>query len=101
MDKLKHNILLITGPGVILFETVVLFLHLFTPLNTRAWLVGGLLVFFVVFIPFYSIEYFRQEFKEEKDSKVRFRKKTKRMEWGGGNVHGTTPKETDGPGKLF
>ena len=101
MKKLKKTILLIAGPGVILVEAVALFVHLFTSNNARPWLIGGLLVFFVVFIPLYSVEYFRQNFKNDKKENVRFKKRNTRTEWEGGNIHGKTPVEVSRPGKLF
>ena len=102
MKKLKKIILYVSGPGVILVEAVALFIHLFTANNTKPWIVGGLIVFIVVFIPFYSVEYFRQNYKDDRDKKsVRFKKKNTRTEWGGGNVHGTVPKNVERSGKLF
>lgn len=92
---------MIAGPGVILIEAVAVFIHLFTSADTKPWIVGGLVVFFLVFIPLFSVEYFRQEFQKENRKTVRFKKKNKRTEWGGGNVHGATPKEAPRAGKLF
>ncbi len=92
----------IAGPGVVIVEIVAIFVHLFTSGNARPWIIGGLLVFFVVFIPLYSIEYFRQNFKNEKSKKsVQFKRKKTRTEWEGGNIHGKIPKETERPGKMF
>jgi len=101
MEKTKKIILLIAGPGVLFVEAVALFIHLFTSANTRPWLIGGLVVFFVVFIPFYSVEYFRQEFKNDKKKSIRFRKSNTRTEWRGGNIHGKIPYKEERPGKLF
>ncbi len=101
MKKLKKTVLMIAGPGVFLVEAVAIFVHLFTSTNAKPWIVGGLWVFFLVFIPLYSIEYFRQEFKKEDKKTMQFKKREKRTEWGGGNVHGTTPKGVQRPGKLF
>lgn len=92
---------MIAGPGAIVVVAVALFVHLFTSTNAKTWIIGGLVFFFLVFIPLYSIEYFRQEFKKEDKKTVQFKKKNKRTEWGGGNVHGTTPKEAPRAGKLF
>ena len=100
-DKVKKTILLITGPGVLLLEAVALFIHLFTSTNTKPWLIGGLIVFFIGFIPLYSIEYFNQEFKRGAGRNVRFHRKNKRMDWHGGNIHGKVPKEEERPGRMF
>ncbi len=100
-DKIKKTVLLIAGPGVLLVEAVALFIHLFTTTQTKPWLIGGLIVFFVVFIPLYSVEYFTQEFKKEKNRDLRFRHKNKRLDWHGGNIHGKVPKEEDRPGRMF
>lgn len=101
-EKVKKIVLYITGPGVIIVEFVALFIHLFTTTNAKTWIVGGLIVFFVVFVPLYSIEYFRQMFKDDKKEKsIRFSKRNTRTEWEGGNIHGKIPKENERPGKLF
>ncbi|WP_167609365.1 hypothetical protein [Maribellus sediminis] len=100
-DKLKKTILLIAGPGALLVVIVALFMHLFTSANTKAWMLGGLLVFFIVFLPFYAIEYFRQEFKKDDKKKVHFKRKSGRTEWHGGNIHGKVPHQTKKPGNLY
>lgn len=91
----------ISGPGVILVELIALFIHLFTPVNTKSWLVGGAAVFFVVFIPLYSIEYFRQEFSKTEKKRTLIKKRNTRTEWEGGNIHGKVPTETERLGKMF
>ncbi|MEN8117252.1 MAG: hypothetical protein ABFS16_09750 [Bacteroidota bacterium] len=101
MQTIKKIVLYVTGPGVIAFEAVVLFIHLFTPTDTKPWIIGGLFVFFLVFIPLYSVEYFRQNFGKEEYKKIRFKKRNKRTEWEGGNIHGKTPTEVERPGRLF
>lgn len=101
MSNLKKVILLIAGPGMLLLESVALFVHLFTSADARSWIIGGLVVFFLVFIPFYSIEYFRQEFKNNNDKRIHFKRKRGRTSWRGGNIHGKVPDESDKPGKLF
>lgn len=102
MDKLKKIILLITGPGVIAFEAIVIFIHLFTTNNTKPWIIGGLVIFFLVFIPLYSIEYFKQNFRDEKQNKsFQFKKRNTRTEWEGGSVHGRVTKDVERPGKIF
>ncbi|MBN1985179.1 MAG: hypothetical protein JW761_02685 [Prolixibacteraceae bacterium] len=101
MKNLKKVVLYISGPGVVAMEVVALFIHLFTGKNARFWIIGGLIVFFVVFIPLYSIEYFRQNFKREKSKLVQFKKKKSRTEWEGGNIHGKTPTNVDRPGRIF
>ena len=102
METFKKIVLYIAGPGVIIVEAVALFIHLFTAKDAKPWIIGGIIVFFVVFIPLYTIEYFRQYFKENKDIKsIRFRRKHSRTEWEGGNIHGKIPTEVERPGKLF
>ncbi len=102
MEKLKKTVLMITGPGVVLVEIVAIFIHIFTLANAKPWIIGGLIVFFVIFIPLYSIEYFRQNFKDKKDNRnIQFKKRNTRTEWEGGNIHGKVPKETERPGKIF
>jgi hypothetical protein len=102
MRNLKKIVLLITGPGVILFEAVALFIHLFTPTDAKPWIIGGLFIFFIGFIPLYSVEYFRQNFKSKDNNRLmRFSKRKTRTEWEGGNIHGKIPKKHDRPGKIF
>ena len=101
MEKLKKIILIIAGPGVLLVELVALFIHLFTSNNTRPWLIGGLIVFFVVFVPLYCYEYFRQEFGKADNKSISFNKNKGRTEWRGGNIHGKVPTKTKAPGKFF
>ena len=95
MEKFKKAILLISGPGVILFEAVALFVHLFTSTNTKSLIIAGLIVFFVVFVPLYSIEYFKQNFKNPKKENIRLKKRNTRTQWVGGNIHGKTPAEVN------
>lgn len=84
------------------FELVALFIHLFTPANMRPWLIAGLIVFFVGFIPLYSYEYFRQEFGKDDKKSMSFTTKNKsRTEWRGGNIHGKVPTKSKTPGKYF
>ena len=101
MKNWKKIILLIAGPGVLLVEAVALFLHLFTSVNTKSWLVAGVVVFFVVFVPLYAFEYFRQEFKYDREKKIHFKRKQGRIEWRDGNIHGKMPGKSEKPGKLF
>lgn len=102
MEKFKKTVLMITGPGVIVVEIIAIFIHLFTSGNTKPWIIGGLLVFFVIFIPLYSVEYFRQNFRDNKNNRnIQFKKRNTRTEWEGGNIHGKVPTETERPGKLF
>ena len=101
MQKLKKTILIIAGPGVIVLEAVALFIHLFTTVNAKPWIIGGLIVFFVVFVPLYTIEYFRQEFKKDDRKKVHFKRTHGRTEWRGGNIHGKVPHKSEKPGRLF
>lgn len=93
--------MLIAGPGMLLVEAVALFIHLFTSANAKPWIIGGLVVFFLVFIPLYSIEYFRQEFKKGERKNIHFRHKNTRTEWRGGNIHGKVPHEEKRSGKFF
>ncbi len=102
MEKLKKIVLYIAGPGVVIVEVVAIFVHLFTRGNARGWIIGGLVVFLLVFIPLYSVEYFRQNFNNEKNRKsVSFKKKKRRTEWEGGNIHGKVPRESERPGKWI
>lgn len=101
MEKLKKIVLIIAGPGVLFFELVALFIHLFTAVNARSWLIGGLIVFFVVFVPLYCYEYFRQEFGKADKKSISFNKNKSRTEWRGGNIHGKVPTKTKAPGKFF
>lgn len=101
MKKLKIAILMIAGPGVLLVEAVALFVHLFTSANAKPWIIGGLIVFFVVFIPLYAVEYFREEFKSDDKKGVIFRKKRTRTEWRGGNIHGKVPHEESRSNRFF
>lgn len=102
MVKLKKIILYVAGPGVVIVEAVALFVHLFTARDVKPWITGGLIVFFIVFIPLYAIEYFRQNFKEDKNKKlIQFKKRKTRTEWEGGNIHGKVPTKVERPGKLI
>ena len=102
MKNLKKVVLYISGPGVVAMEVVALFIHLFTGKNARFWIIGGLIVFFVIFIPFYSVEYYNQNLKSGKDKKpLHFKRKKNRTEWEGGNIHGKTPANVDRPGRIF
>jgi len=102
MEKVKKIVLYIAGPGVIIVEAVALFIHLFTANDTKPWIIGGLIVFFVVFIPLYSIEYFRQNFRDDKDKRsIQFKKRNTRTEWEGGNIKGKVPTEVERPGRYF
>jgi amino acid transporter len=102
MERLKKIVLMISGPVVLGVVLIALFIQIFTLTNARPVIIGGLIVFFIVFIPLYAFEYFRQEFKNEKRKKdIRFKRNNKRTEWEGGNIHGKVPKEVDRPGKLF
>lgn len=92
---------MVAGPGVLLVEAVAVFVHLFTARNAKAVIIGGLAVFFLIFIPLYSIEYFRQEFQHEKKKNLHFKRKNTRTEWRGGNIHGKVPHEEEKPGKFF
>ena len=80
-----------------LVEAVALFIHLFTTNNAKPWITGGLVIFFIVFIPLYSIEYFRQEFKKGDRKKISFRKKNTRTEWHGEIYMEQYPAKKKGP----
>lgn len=101
MKKLKKTVLLIAGPGSIIFLAVTLFIHLFTTVNAKPFIIAGLIIFFVVFIPLYTVEYFRQEFKKDDHKKVHFKRSQGRTEWRGGNIHGKVPHKSEKPGRLF
>jgi len=100
-EKFKKAILLISGPGALLVVCIALFIHLFTSADAKPWIMGGLFVFLIVFVPFYAIEYFRQEFKKDDKKKVHFKRKSGRTEWHGGNIHGKIPHQTQKPGKFY
>lgn len=102
MGKIKKAVLYITGPGMGLVVLVALFFQIFTTVNAKSWIIGALFVFFVVFVPVYFVEYFRQNLKESKTSKpIHFKKRETRTEWEGGNIHGKTPVKTKRPGRFF
>ena len=101
MTKLKKILLMTTGPGVLLVEAVAVFIQLFTEHNAKPVIVGGLVIFFLIFIPLYSLEYFRQEFQHDKKRNLHFKRKNTRTEWRGGNIHGKVPHEEEKPGKFF
>lgn len=90
-----------TGPGVLLVEAVAVFIQLFTEHNAKPVIVGGLVIFFLIFIPLYSVEYFKQEFQDDKKRNLHFKRKNTRTEWWGGNIHGKVPHETEKPGRLY
>lgn len=99
--KIKKIVLLIAGPGMLFVELLALFIHIFTASDAKPWIIGGMVVFFVIFIPLYAIEYFKNNFRDEKKSNIQFKKRNTRTEWEGGNIHGKTPTEVSRPGKLF
>ena len=102
MKNWKKIVLYITGPGALLFLLLVLFIHLFTTIDARSWIIGGLIPFFVLFLPLYMVEYFRDETRKEKqDKKFQFNKRNSRIEWEGGNIHGKTPTRTERAGRFF
>lgn len=102
MEKIKKTVLYIAGPGMVLIILVAFFFEIFTKINAISWIIGALVVFFVVFIPVYFIEYFRQNVNESKTSKpIHFKKSESRTEWEGGNIHGKTPVKTKRPGRFF
>jgi len=79
-----------------------LFLQFFSEINAMAWIIGALIVFFIIFIPVYFVEYFRQNLKESDNKKpLYFKKRDTRTEWEGGNIHGKIPTQTKRPGKFF
>ena len=92
---------MITGPGVLLVEAVALFVHLFTSANAKPVIIAGLVVFFVVFIPLYAVEYFKEEFRDENKRSVHFKRKNTRTEWRGGNIHGKVPHEEPRSNRYF
>ncbi|MFV0266514.1 MAG: hypothetical protein ACK5HT_05200 [Draconibacterium sp.] len=101
MTKLKKIVLMTSGPGVLLVEAVAVFVQLFTEHNAKPIIVGGLVVFFLIFIPLYSVEYFKQEFQHEKKKSLHFKRKNTRTEWRGGNIHGKVLHEEEKPGHFF
>lgn len=102
MEKLKKTILLIAGPGILLVELVVIFIHIFTTVNTKPIIVAGFIIMLIIFVPLYSFEYFKQNFKEKKNRKhIHFKKDNSRIEWEGGNIHGKIPQKKERPGRYF
>lgn len=102
MERIKKIVLMISGPVVLAVVIIAVFLQIFTSTNARPFIIGGLFIFFIIFIPLYVYEYFRQEFKKgERKRSIRFKQRNTRTEWEGGNIHGKIPTEVDRPGKLF
>lgn len=102
MDRIKKIVLYLAGPVVLFVEMVALFIHLFTSINTKIWMIVGFVVFMIGFVPLYSVEYFRQNFKNDKTKKsISIKKDRSRTEWEGGNIHGKLPTKINRPGKLF
>ncbi|MBN1820982.1 MAG: hypothetical protein JXR31_01685 [Prolixibacteraceae bacterium] len=102
---IKKILLYISGPGVILYLGIVLFIHMFKGKNMISWMIPAIVVFFVVFLPLFAIEKFKynDRHSREKNSHIQFSDKNRRIEWEGGNIHGKVPKKTKGPdfmGKL-
>jgi hypothetical protein len=102
MEKFKKTLLYITGPGMGFVILVGLFFQIFTTINAKSWIVGALIIFFVVFVPVYFVEYFRQNINASKNQMpLHFKKRDTRTEWEGGNIHGKTPAKVKRPGKFF
>lgn len=102
MEKIKKAVLYIAGPGMGLVVLVALFFQIFTTINAKSWIIGALIIFVVVFVPVYFVEYFRQNIKESNTSKpIHFKKRDTRTEWKGGNIHGKIPSEINRPGRFF
>jgi len=102
MEKIKKIVLYVSGPGMALVVLVALFFQIFATANVKSWIVGALIIFFVVFVPVYFVEYFRQNVKESNTSKpIHFKKRETRTEWEGGNIHGKTPAKVKRPGRFF
>jgi F0F1-type ATP synthase assembly protein I len=102
MKKFKKILLYITGPGMVFVILTALLIQIFTETNAKSWIIGALVVFFVVFIPVYFVIYFRQNLKESDTKKsFHFKKRDTRTEWEGGNIHGKIPTEAKRPGKFF
>ena len=102
MERIKKIVLYLAGPLVLFVEIVALFIHLFTSVNTKNWMIVGFVVFMIGFVPLYSVEYFKQNFKNDKSKKsVSFKKDRSRTEWEGGNIHGKVPTKINRPGKFF
>jgi hypothetical protein len=102
MEKVKKVVLYVAGLGMGLVVLVALFFQIFTTINAKSWIIGALIIFVLVFVPVYFVEYFRQNLKESKTSKpIHFKKRETRTEWEGGNIHGKTPVKTKRPGRFF
>jgi len=76
MERIKKIILYLAGPVVLFVELVALFIHLFTSIDTKTWMIAGFVVFMIGFVPLYSVEYFRQNYKKDKTKKSASFKKT-------------------------
>lgn len=102
LEKVKKVVLFVTGPGMVLVILVALFFQIFTTTNAKSWIIGALIIFVVVFVPIYFVEYLRQNLEESKTSKsIHFKKSETRTEWEGGNIHGKTPAKVKRPGRFF
>lgn len=102
MNKFKKILMYISGPGMVLVEVIAIFIQIFTEGNARSWMIGAFVIFIVVFIPLYFVEYYKQNLREaHKRKPFQFNKRNTRTEWVGGNIRGKVPKEVERPGKLF
>jgi len=65
-------------------------------------MIPAIVVFFVIFLPVYSIENFKNQDKKSREKKgdIRFSEKYKRTEWEGGNIHGKVLSKKDRPGFM-
>jgi len=99
---IKKILLYLTGPGVILYLSIVLFIHIFHGINMIPWMIPAFVVFFVVFIPLFVAEKYKQDERRsrDKDRPIQFSDKTRRTEWEGGNIHGKVPKRSEGRGFM-
>jgi hypothetical protein len=90
---IKKILLYLSGPGVILYLGIILFIHLFIGKDMIVWMIPAFIVLFVVFIPLYAMEKFRQTDRRsrERDRTMQFSEKYRRTEWEGGNIHGKLP----------
>lgn len=99
---IKKILLYLTGPGVVLYLGVILFIHLFAGKNMISWMIPAFVVFFVVFLPLFAFEKFKHNDKVSRENgrNIQFGEKNRRTEWEGGNIHGRIPKKSKGPGFM-
>ncbi len=66
---MKKILLYIAGPGAIMLVGVSLFIQLFTVNSAKIGIIIGLVIFFFVFLPFYTIENIKSQDRKMKSDK--------------------------------